>query len=323
MITIIGPRDTKVPGTVNTTSHSNAAWSKGLSPFALGPISLYGSHTARIFENAWQFTKLYPEHADANGQPTNQYWTWAQTGWKSTKPFRYPLGKGRKPLCSLWNGRRLDYITARQQIYIPLYRNAVKQTDAYKTLEDLYLAQGHLTLFDFDGYDHRKLGMSFKDVINCPTRICGHAFVLAIMLTHGSNFTIDDLPIVDHANEALLNTTQQAVCYPIKIVNRKTYKGHSHYIGRRMPGLPGSPLANQYKIRPHGPYTREQSVLNLYRKWLWKEIQKREGPAYLELIRLTELAKKQELLLSCWCEPELCHGTPIKNAIEYLIKSTR
>ena len=40
-----------------------------------------------------------------------------------------------------------------------------------------YLEQGQLTLFDFDGYDHRKLGMSFKDVIHCSTRICGHAFV--------------------------------------------------------------------------------------------------------------------------------------------------
>ena len=150
MITIIGPRDTKVPGTINTTSHSNADWSRGLSPFTLGPITLYGAHTARVFENAWQFAKLYPEHADANGLPTHQYWTWAQNGWKSTTAFRYPLGKGRKPLCSLWNGRRLDYIAARQQIYIPLYQNAVKQTNAYRTLEHLYLAQGHLTLFDFE-----------------------------------------------------------------------------------------------------------------------------------------------------------------------------
>ena len=76
-----------------------------------------------------------------------------------------------------------------------------------------------------------------------------------------------------------------------------------------MPGLAGSPLANQYKVRPHGPYTREESVLNLYRKWLWEEIQKREGPAYLELLRLAALAKQRELILSCWCEPELCHGT--------------
>jgi hypothetical protein len=61
----------------------------------LGPIALYGSHTARIFENAWQFAKLYPEHADTNGQPTNAYWSWAQNGWNSTTAFRYPAGKGR------------------------------------------------------------------------------------------------------------------------------------------------------------------------------------------------------------------------------------
>jgi hypothetical protein len=129
------------------------------------------------------------------------------------------------------------------------------------------------------------------------------------------------LTAVDQANEPSGNTTQQAICYPVKIVNRKTYKGRSEYIGRNMPGLAGSPLANQYKVRPHGPYTREESVLNLYRKWLWKEIQQRQGPAYLELLRLAALAKQRDLILSCWCEPELCHGTPIKNAIEFLIKT--
>jgi hypothetical protein len=137
------------------------------------------------------------------------------------------------------------------------------------------------------------------------------------MLTYGSDFRIDDLPAVD---QSIRSTSQQTVSYPIKIVNRKTFKGRSEYIGRSMPGLPGSPLGNQYKIRPHGPYTREESVLTLYRKWLWKEMQD-QGLAYLDLIRLTELAKKQELILSCWCAPELCHGTIIKNAIEFLIKT--
>lgn len=171
MIKIIGPRDKKEPRTINTTSHSPVDWSRGLSPFVLGPIELYGSHTARIFENAWQFAKLYPEHADTNGQPTSKYWTWAQNGWKSTTAFRYPAGKGSKPLCSLWNGNRLQYIEARKQIYIPLYQHAVKRTTAYQTLERLYVEQRQLTLFDFDGYDHHQLGMSFKDVINCPTHV--------------------------------------------------------------------------------------------------------------------------------------------------------
>jgi len=317
MIKIIGPRDQMEPGTVNTTSHSRGGWSRELSPFTLGPIHLYGSHTSQLFENAWQFAKLYPEYADKNGQPTNEYWTWAKNGWNSRTPFRYPVGKGRKPLCSLWNGRSLGYIQARKQIYIPLYQDAVKQTTAYRKLEHLYHDQGYLTLFDFDGYDHHQLGMSFRDVINCQTKICGHAFVLAIMLTYGSDFHIDDLPTVDRTT----HTTNPQPCYPIQIVNRKTFRGESEYIGRQMSGLSGSPLGNPYKTRPHGPFTREESVLTHYRNWLWQQMQDKKGPARLELIRLTQIAKTHRLILSCWCAPELCHGSIVKNAIEYLIKT--
>ena len=87
-----------------------------------------------------------------------------------------------------------------------------------------------------------------------------------------------------------------------------------------MSQLAGSPLGNPYKIQPHGPHTREESVQHLYRKWIWREMQDPMSPAYRELIRLAELAGKEELVLSCWCAPELCHGTIIKNAIEFLIK---
>src|SRR5215211_4682044 len=69
MIKIIGPRDKRDPSAIDTTSHSAHDWSSGLSPFKLGPLSLYDNHTAHIFENAWQFAKLYPEHADSQGNP--------------------------------------------------------------------------------------------------------------------------------------------------------------------------------------------------------------------------------------------------------------
>ena len=54
--------------------------------------------------------------------------------------------KGRRPLCSLWNGERLDYIEARKQMYIPLYPEAVKCMTAYQILERYYFGQGKLTL---------------------------------------------------------------------------------------------------------------------------------------------------------------------------------
>jgi hypothetical protein len=262
MIRIIGPRDKRDSLAINTTSHSASDWSSGLSPFNLGPLSLYDDHTARIFENAWQFAKLYPEHADSHGQPTNAYWTWAQRGWGSTRAFRYPLGKGRKPLCSLWKGQRLDYITARKQIYLPLYQKAVAGTDAYQQLESIYRQNGSVTLFDFDGYDHTTLNMSLADVLNCSTRICGHAFILAMMLTHGCDFTLDDL----------LMNANPTLPHPITVVNIKTFRGPSEYIGRPMPGRNGSFLRNKFKVQPFGPYERNESVLVHYRSWLWKEM---------------------------------------------------
>lgn len=311
MIKIIGPRDKRDPKAINTTSHSASDWSSGLSPFKLGPVSLYGNHTALIFENAWQFAKLYQEHADHHGQPTDAYWTWARRGWASRKAYRYPLGKGRKPICSLWNGQRLDYITARKQIYLPLYQKAVACTDAYRQLESIYRENGSVTLFDFDGYDHSALNMSLADVLNCPTRICGHAFILAMMLTLGSDFTVNDLA---------LEKTNMELPHPITVVNIKTFPGPSEYIGRPMPGRKGSPLRNDFKVEPFGPYTRNESVFVHYRPWLWKEImQKRSGAVYAELIRLALIAKSSPLNISCWCAPLTCHGDVVKKAITFLI----
>jgi len=314
MIKIIGPRDKRDRSAINTTSHSPSDWTTGLSPFHLGPIQLYQNDIALIFENAWQFTKLYPEHADTNGEPTAKYWQWANAGWASTRPHRYPMGKGRRPLCSLWNGQRLGYVDARQQIYLPLYQQAVKQTNAYARLQRLYQKQGSLTLFDFDGYDHLSLGMNLKDVLNSPTRICGHAFILAIMLIHGTDFKVENLPDTDD-----LPAIQKAAMFPITVVNKKTFTGPSEYIGRTMRNLNGSPLGNPFRVKPHGPYTREASVLKMYRQWLWEQMQNTSGPVYRELLRLAGIALNEPLTISCWCAPELCHGDVIKRAIEFLI----
>ena len=193
MIRIIGPRDARDPNAINTTSRSPAEWTTQLSPFNLGPTKLYGIHRATIFENAWQFAKVYPEHVDSKGNPTQDYWRWARRGWNGTRPHRYPMGKGRRPLYSLWRAERLSYIEARHRIYLPMYRDLVKQTEGYAILKSTYQNQGQVTLFDFDGYDHHSIGLSLNQVLNNPDRICGHAFILAMMLTYGDDFTPADL----------------------------------------------------------------------------------------------------------------------------------
>jgi hypothetical protein len=76
---------------INTTSRSTN-WSKGLSPFIVEGGHLYGNYYAKNIENLWQFSKLYSEFADENGDPKPEYFIWAQKGWNSFYGQRYPMG---------------------------------------------------------------------------------------------------------------------------------------------------------------------------------------------------------------------------------------
>ena len=183
MIYVVGPKDRKnYPNIVqiNTTS-SSLTWSKGLSPFFLGPIDLYQNFKAQNLENAWQFSKVYPEHF-LDGKILDSYWDWAKKGWASSWAHRYPMGKGKKPLFGLWDGENLNYVESRKKIYAPLYIKAVTNTPAFKELQRIYQEKKELVLFDFDGYDYKGLNMSLKDVLNNPNKKMGHAFLLAMLL---------------------------------------------------------------------------------------------------------------------------------------------
>jgi hypothetical protein len=185
MIIVVGPRDADhLVGNsilVNTTSRSKD-WGKGLSPFYLGPCELYQGYTAKNVENAWQFSKVYPAHADINGDPTEKYWAWARQGWADSWASRYPMGKGAVPLYSYWDGRKLSYVEARKTIYIPLYSRAVRNTELFSKLRECVKTYDHVYLWDFDGYDYGRLGITLEQVKNDSKRKMGHAFVLAMML---------------------------------------------------------------------------------------------------------------------------------------------
>lgn len=178
---------TKIPNDcvgVNTTS-KGGMWAD-LSPFNLGPCPMYTHNGVQIvaenMENAWQFAKVYQEFADANGNPTDRYWSWAQKGWTDLKAHRYPMGRGARPLYSLWAGKRLNYIDARKIIYAPLYARAVQTTAGYQQLVELAHGDRTIMLRDFDGYDHT--GQTLADVANNPRKKMGHAFVLKALLTN-------------------------------------------------------------------------------------------------------------------------------------------
>lgn len=184
MIYVFGPRDKAPAGlpVINTTSGSSD-WGRAFSPFFLGPCDLYGDHIAQKMENAWQFSKVYEAHTK-DGEPTEDYWKWARLGWVSHRAFRYPMGRGAVPLYSLWDGKKLNYVEARKAIYIPLFATAVRRhaPEAYKRLQAMYQEGGTFGLWDYDGYDHHKIGMTLEQVREDPKRKMGHAFVLAMML---------------------------------------------------------------------------------------------------------------------------------------------
>lgn len=182
MIRIIGPKNKNDGQYINTTSRSDN-WSKGLSPFFVGPVDLWGGHVALNLENAWQYSKVYSGYVDDNGEPSPYWFAWAKKGWDDSVAHRYPMPKGIKPLYSYWDGKHLDYVEARMRIYIPLYGNAVRKTTAFKKLQEVYDMNNDITLWDFDGYDYIKLGHSLEQVSKDPNRKMGHAFVLAMLLT--------------------------------------------------------------------------------------------------------------------------------------------
>ncbi len=173
---------------VNTTSRSDN-WSQGLSPFYLGPCDLYDGHKSVTMENAWQYSKVYYNMVDENDNPNEDYFKWAKAGWANTRANRYPAGKGSKPLYSFWDGKKLTYIEARKAVYIPLYKNAVKDTAAFKQLKELYVdcyfnQLETLYLLDFDAHNlpPKGVGETYDDLWSNPNIKVGHAYVLAQML---------------------------------------------------------------------------------------------------------------------------------------------
>lgn len=166
---------------VNTTSRSDN-WSRGLSPFFVGPIDLYDNYVSFNMENAWQFSKVYEYYVDDQGEPDERYFKWAKEGWLSLKAHRYPMGRGAKPLYSYWDGKKFPYTQARREIYIPLYAKAVSKTAAFTRLKEVYESNNEIYLQDFDAHNLTPGTFEYWDLVDNPNIKFGHSYVLAMLL---------------------------------------------------------------------------------------------------------------------------------------------
>lgn len=187
-IIVISKRDKCPEGyeLIDATSRNADPILRSVSPFYLGPVECYDGLTAKNMENAWQYSKVYPEDIDEEGHPTASYFKWRDYGFNRTFADRYPKGKGAIPCYSYWKTQKgyehLGYIDARKKIYIPLYATAVYSTPGFKRITEMMEDGRKIALADFDGYDNIKLGMSIQDVVNCETKKMGHAFIIKMLL---------------------------------------------------------------------------------------------------------------------------------------------
>lgn len=200
---------------VNSSSASQARWSRELSPMLLPAGDLYigpdgRTLTSLTVEAAWQHSKVYPQHVGPDGEPAQEWWEWAQAAWgkgyeeyasQGKAALRYPMGKDPKtgksprPAYSYWAGMHLDYVTARRRIYIPLYTRAVTRTDAWRRLQEVYEAArasgSGLRLFDFDGFNLHAAHRTYAEALADTTRPFGHSLVLCALL-EGVDLTAPD-----------------------------------------------------------------------------------------------------------------------------------
>lgn len=214
---------------INVTSGSNnkidGVSAAQASPMYLGNIDntllatedLSTPTNANIFENFWQYSKVYKEldHIDKSGNVTQKWKTFRDKGFRKNKGDRHAdgtkskevIGKcmmyGRecnkyayyKPQFSVYydeSGEQIkyDYVDARKYVYIPTYAALVKETQFFKNLKQKVDNGFVVNIVDYDGPKGPgdslltvKIDIdTLKERVNDPSQPFGHGYVIAALL---------------------------------------------------------------------------------------------------------------------------------------------
>lgn len=149
---------------------------------AYGDLSPYvlEDEEGRLLENVYQFSKVYEvvpktrqrasrydssiiwdhpyeRHVDDFGKLLPSYWSWREKGQNCPQPVRYPVGRSKKHrascLYSLKEGssKKLDYISSRKEIYLPLYLSSVRNKKRFLNLKKRLVKGENLLIIEVDG----------------------------------------------------------------------------------------------------------------------------------------------------------------------------
>lgn len=164
---------------VDVTSHSKDKLGRQFSPFVLGDVCVESGLWASSVENAWQYSKVFPEHTDLDGNPTDAWFAWRQEGLERDHPVHSPMGKGAQHLYWYHNGKKLNAREAREKLFKPWYMELAKNTDAWDWLVDKYKQGKRILMRDFKSIDHVAEQRTFTECLSEPTIQLCHGYLLA------------------------------------------------------------------------------------------------------------------------------------------------
>jgi hypothetical protein len=202
---------------------------KELSPYYLK------NEKDQIFENWYQFSKIYntvprinvpfsrfnrnniiwkwgSETHVINGNPTDEYWAWRESGMSSKSAIRYPVGYHNRTKCvgsykdlgeEVVEGP-FDYIETRKELYVPEYIRLIQDKTCFKILQQKYIDGEKILICDVDGpvqdsMDYYKEKYNVSDdwidqdtitvnkenmeiLLNDPKHPFGHGYCLALAI---------------------------------------------------------------------------------------------------------------------------------------------
>ena len=130
---------------------------KELSPFYVGPVIDKNGLKANFFEGYWQHSKMWRTAGHIKEgtkcEPTNKWYDFREKGFKSDKAKRHPLAVKDYgyPECAIYNDKVYDYLTSRKEIYVPIYKNLIKDMEVIKAMKEMLDKGQNIMIIDVDG----------------------------------------------------------------------------------------------------------------------------------------------------------------------------